>query len=107
MIAVKSASIGDESSQGNLRVVSNDQDRQSDIKSLSQHGISEAVMTQIQTAEKANNQIEPVNDQQPQENQATKRELQEHIRVAEALRQLFVDKNVRQLYLIEVIEQLQ
>ena len=45
MIAIKSASLGDESSHGNLQVASNDQDRQSDIKSLSQHGISEAVMT--------------------------------------------------------------
>lgn len=41
------------------------------------------------------------------EKQTEKRELQEHIRVAEALRQLFMDKNIRVLYLCEVIEHLQ
>lgn len=40
------------------------------------------------------------------EKESDKRELQEHLRVAEALRLLFMDKNTRVLYLSEVIEQL-
>ena len=41
------------------------------------------------------------------EKESDKRELQEHLRVAEALRLLFMDKNTRVIYLNEVIEQLQ
>ena len=38
---------------------------------------------------------------------AQRRELQEHIRIAEALRQLFFDKNTKVIYLTEAIEMLQ
>ena len=63
-------------------------------------------MTLIQTKERLEDEARQRNMETLQR-QTERRELQEHIRVAEALRQLFVDKNVRVLYLTDVIEQLQ
>jgi len=41
------------------------------------------------------------------EKMTKKREMQEHLRVAEAMRHLFFDKQVKVLQLSEVVEQLQ
>jgi len=60
----------------------------------------------ITTKEKLENEAKQRN-MDVMEKQTHKRETQEHLRVAESLRQLFLDKQKRVLYLVEVIELLQ
>lgn len=73
---------------------------------LSQHGISKDTFDLITTKEKLEEDAKQRN-KETMEKMTHRRELQEHIRIAEALRQLFFDKNTRVIYLNEVIEMLQ
>lgn len=77
-----------------------------DVECLSQHGISAHTFNMIKTKErleceaKARNQSSLARDTE-------KREMQEHIRVAEAMRVLFKDKIKHAIFLPEVVEALQ
>ena len=105
----RSASVGannqNESSQSGILSNSEYLQRESDIDVLSQHGISAQTFNLIQTKERLEDEARQRN-MANLEKESDKRELQEHLRVAEALRLLFMDKNTRVIYLNEVIEQL-
>ena len=96
-------SINDAASQGML---DHSEYKEEDIDCLSQHGISAHTFKMIQTKEhledeaKARNQQNLVKDEK-------KRELQEHIRVAESMRQLFLDKQTRSMFLNQLIDMIQ
>ena len=106
----RSSSVGannqNESSQSGILSNSEYLQRESDIDVLSQHGISAQTFNLIQTKERLEDEARQRN-MANLEKESDKRELQEHLRVAEALRLLFMDKNTRVIYLNEVIEQLQ
>ena len=105
----RSASVGGGRDSINNDVASqgmSNQHHESEMEVLSQHGISEETFNMIQTKERLEDEAKQRNIKNL-ERQTFKRELQEHLRVAEALRHLFFDKNIKVIYLNEVIEQLQ
>ena len=80
--------------------------QQSEFECLSQHGISAETFNLIQTKERIEDEAKQRN-LMSLERQNEKRELQEHLRVAETLRTIIKDHSSRVLHLDDAIEKLQ
>lgn len=102
--AVQKDSLSDGNILQNSDIMS--EQRESDIECLSQHGISAQTLNMIQTKEKLEDEAKQRN-MKNLEKETYKRELHQHLRVAEALRGLYIDQKKRVIFLNEVIDHLQ
>ena len=81
-------------------------ERNEDFECLSQHGISAETFNLIQTKERFEDQAKQRNIE-VLEKATYKRELQEHLKVAEAMRCIILERQSKVLPLLELIELLQ
>lgn len=107
----RSSSLGPPVDTGSNLLVSNEQQDEGengneDFECLSQHGVSAHTFNMIKTKERLEGEAKARN-QSNLARDSEKREMQEHMRVAEAMRCLFKDQDKQTIFLPIVVESLQ